>query len=106
MKALYFVLGLVLIFSLGCATFDDMFENEKEVPLSEVPPDALQAAEGAVDGITITEAEMEEEGGQTVYVLEGEANGKEYEIEVTPEGKVLEVEEEAEDEDESMDNDD
>jgi uncharacterized membrane protein YkoI len=51
----------------------------------------------AVDGINITEAEMEKEDGQTVYVFEGDANGKEYEIEVTPEGKVNEVEEKGKD---------
>ncbi len=99
MRAWYFVFSLVLICGLGCASLDDLFEQEKEVPLSEVPQEALEAAQGAVDGITITEAEMEKEDGETVYVFEGEANGKEYEIEVTPEGKVLEVEEETEDDD-------
>ena len=108
MKAWYFVFGLVVICGLGCATLDELFEQEKEVPLSEVPAEALKAAQGAVDGVTITEADVEKEDGQTVYVLEGEANGKEYEIEVTPEGKVLEVEEEDEDdgEDEGEDDDD
>jgi hypothetical protein len=108
MRTRYLALSLVLICGLGCAALDDMFEHEKEVPLSEVPPEALEAAHGAVDGITITEAEMEKEDGQTIYVFEGEASGKEYEIEVTPEGKVLEVEEEAEngEEDEGMDDDD
>jgi hypothetical protein len=106
MKAWYFVFGLVVICGLGCATLDELFEQEKEVPLSEVPAEALKAAQGAVDGVTITEAEMEKEDGQTVYVFEGEANGKEYEIEVTSEGKVLEVEEEADEEDEGEDDDD
>ncbi len=106
MRTWLFVFGLVLICGLGCACLDDMFEKEKEVPLSEVPPEALKAAQGAVDGITITEAEMEKEDGETVYILEGQANGKEYEIEVTPEGKVLETEEETEDNDEGEDDDD
>jgi uncharacterized membrane protein YkoI len=86
-----------------------MFENEKEVPLSEVPQEALKAAQGAVDGVTITEAETEKEDGKTIYIFDGEANGKEYEIEVTPEGKVLEVEEESDEdegEDENEDGDD
>jgi hypothetical protein len=108
MRTWFFVFGFVLICGLGCATLDDMFEKEKEVPLTDVPAEALEAAQGAVDGITITEAEMEDEHGETIYVLEGEANGKEYEIEVTPEGKVLEVEEKAGNnkEDEDKDNDD
>ena len=108
MRAWYLVFGLVMICGLGCATLDDLFEQEKEVPLSEVPAEALEAAQGAVDGITITEAEMEKEDGETVYIFEGEANGKEYEIEVTAAGKVLEVEEEAEEakDDEGEDDDD
>jgi len=97
MRAWYLIFSLVLICGLGCATLDDLFEQEKEVPLSEVPDEALKAAQGAVDGVTITEAEMEKDDGETVYVFEGEANGKEYEIEVTPQGKVLEVEEEGKD---------
>lgn len=97
MKAWYLVFGLILICGLGCATLDDLFEQEKEVPLSDVPAVALEAAQGAVDGVNITEAEMEKEDGQTVYVFEGDANGKEYEIEVTPEGKVNEVEEKGKD---------
>jgi len=95
-----------MICGLGCASLDDLFEKEKEVPLSEVPQEALKAAQGAVDGITIAEAEMEKEDGQTLYILEGTAVGKEYEIEVTPEGKVLEIEEETEDHEEDEDKDD
>jgi hypothetical protein len=106
MKARYFVFCLILICGLGCATLDDMFDKEKEVPLSEVPAEALEAAQGAVEGVTITEAEMEKEDGETVYIFEGEADGKEYEIEVTPDGEVLEVEEEGDEEDEDEDDDD
>lgn len=106
MRAWYLIFSLVLICGLGCATLDELFEQEKEVPLSEVPAEALKAAQGAVDGVTITEAEMEKEDGETVYIFEGEANGKEYEIEVTAGGKVLEVEEEAEDGEEDEGDDD
>ena len=66
---------------------------DKEIPLSEVPDIVMQAAMGAVEGIKFKEAEVEEEDGQTVYELEGKANGVEYEVEVSADGKVLEVEE-------------
>ncbi|MBT8098544.1 MAG: PepSY domain-containing protein [Gammaproteobacteria bacterium] len=66
---------------------------DKEIPLSEVPDVVMQAALGAVDGIKFKEAEVEEEDGQTVYELEGKANGVEYEVEVSADGEVLEVEE-------------
>ena len=99
MRTVSIVMGLALVCLVGCESLESVFEKEKEIPLSQVPQPALAAAEGAVEGIALTEAEMEKEDGQTVYVLEGEAGGKEYEIEVTAEGKVLEVEEETDDDD-------
>ena len=77
--------SLVLAASIACA--------DEEIDLSEVPTAAMEAAMAAVEGIRITEAEVEVEDGQTVYELEGKANGVEYEIEVSADGKVLEVEE-------------
>ncbi|MHC4704743.1 MAG: PepSY domain-containing protein [Planctomycetota bacterium] len=106
MRWRYFVIGLVLICGLGCATLDELFENEKEIPLSEVPAAAMKAAQGAVEGIELTEAEVEKEDGRMVYDIEGTANGKEYTIEVTAEGEVLEVEEETEDDDDPEGEDD
>ena len=76
----------------GCATMDDLFEQEEDVPLSDVPPAVLDAARAVVPGIVLTEAEREKERGVWVYEVEGLLEGQEYEIEVTPEGKVLEVE--------------
>ncbi|MDP6523051.1 MAG: PepSY domain-containing protein [Kiritimatiellia bacterium] len=93
MKKSTAVLMITVVTLAGCATFEDLFEKEQEIELSAVPAAALNAAKGAVKGIVLTEAEMEEEDGQVLYELEGTANGKTYEIEVTAEGKVLEVEE-------------
>lgn len=80
------VLGLT-----GCATME---EHESSVPMSEVPASVLEAAQAAVEGIVLSEAEIETEDGQLVYEIEGTANGKEYSVEVTADGKVLEIEEE------------
>ncbi len=97
MRAFYFVITLVLTCTLGCASLESKHEDEKEIPLSQVPAEAVEAAQRAVAGITLTEAEVEEEDGSTVYELEGTADGIEYEIEVTADGKVLEVEQEDQD---------
>jgi len=99
MKKTFLILSLALICILGCASLESMSEDEKEISLSQVPAAAMKAAENAVENITITEAEIEEEDGQVVFELEGITDGIEYEIEVTADGKVLEVEREDEDDD-------
>ena len=98
---LYFVIALVLTCCLGCASTECEFEDEKEIALSQVPEKAVQAAQNAVEGIVLTEAEVETEDGREVYELEGMADGIEYEIEVTADGSVLEVEREDDDEEDN-----
>lgn len=75
-------------------------DDEEEIPLSDVPEAVMNAAKAAVPGIVFEEAEREVEDGVTVYSLEGEAGGVEYEVEVTADGKVNEVETEGDDGDE------
>jgi hypothetical protein len=107
MRLWYLVIALVLTCILGCASTQSNFEDDKEIPLSQVPRQAVAAAQRAVRGISLTEAEVEEEDGRMVYELEGMANGIEYEIEVTADGKVLEVErEDDEDDDDDDEHDD
>ncbi|MHC4487479.1 MAG: PepSY domain-containing protein [Planctomycetota bacterium] len=103
MRTFYLVITLVLTCTIGCASFESAHEDEKEIPLSQVPAEAMEAAQQAVAGITLTEAEVEQEDGCTVYELEGTANGIEYEIEVTADGKVLEVERQDQDDEEDDD---
>jgi uncharacterized protein YcfL len=105
MKKTTLILTLASFCILGCASLESMFDDEKEIPLSQVPAAAMEAAENAVENITITEAEVEEEDGQMVYELEGIADGVEYEIEVTADGKVLEIEKEDEDNEDGEDDD-
>jgi len=98
---------LFLAFLVGCNCPNEAGTDcEKEIALSEVPEPVLAAAKAAVPGITLCEAEVEVEDGKTTYEVEGTANGKEYEIEVTPEGKVIKTEEDKDDEDEDEDDDD
>jgi len=80
----------------------DASDGEVVVPLKQVPADVVRAAEKAVPGIVLTRAEREVEDGVVVYDLEGTAQGTPYEVEVTAQGKVLEIEE---DDDENDDDD-
>ena len=73
--------------------------QDEAVTLDQVPEAARKAAEAAVPGATFTSAEKEIENGTTVYSLEGTVGGKACEVEVTPDGKVTEIENGADDED-------
>jgi len=66
--------------------------RETEIPLDEVPDAVVRAAMEAVPGIELVSAEIEEENGETLYELEGMLDGERYEIEITPEGEVIEIE--------------
>ncbi len=72
-------------------------ETEVKVPLDKVPEVVKEAARKAVPGIVLTAAYKEVERGKTVYELKGKVGDKKYEIEVTPQGKVLEVEKDDDD---------
>lgn len=72
----------------ACSTF----APDEDIALSDVPAAALDAANGAVDGIEFKGAEMETKKGRTVYELKGKANGVKHEVKVTADGEVLKVE--------------
>ena len=80
--------------------------SEEKIPLDAVPKPVIDAAMAAVPGLVIGEVERELENGVVVYDLEGMAGGVRVEVEVTAEGKVLEVERGEEDEDDKEGEDD
>jgi hypothetical protein len=82
---------------------DDDGDDEVDVALSDVPDAVKQAALAAVPGLVLTGAERETENGVIVYSLEGTANGKNYEVEVSAAGQVLETEQGDDDEEEGDD---
>lgn len=91
------ILLLTVALCAGCEIFDR--DDEQDIDLNDVPSAAMAAARAAVEaalgaeeGIEFSSAETEVEKGITIYSLEGVAGGEEYEVEVTAEGKVLEVE--------------
>jgi len=96
----------VIILIVTTSVFAGCGEKDEKIPLSEVPEVVLTAAQNAVEGIEITEAEIEKTGEGMIYELEGTVDGKIYEIEVSPDGKIIEVEQEGvEDQDKDKDDD-
>lgn len=85
---------------------EDEEAGEQELALAQVPQIVKDAALAAVPGLVLEEAEQESEDGALIYALEGRADGKEYELEVSAAGKVLEIEKgsaDSKDEDEDDD---
>ena len=81
--------------------------QEQRIPLTEVPAAAMAAAKAAVEGLQIASAVTEVERGKTVYELTGAANGVAYELEVTADGQVLEIQtDESDDDEDDSDEDD
>ena len=88
-KAFVVITVGALCITLSASSFK---EEEREIPLSEVPEQVIAAAKAAVEGIILTEAEIEETRKGLIYEIEGYVGDTEYEIEITPEGDVIEVE--------------
>jgi len=91
------MIGKTLKAFIGCAALVSgagaKAEDETPIALKDVPAAVINAANNAVPGIALTAAGTETERGQTVYELEGTVGDATWEIEVTPTGEVLEVEE-------------
>jgi len=80
-------------------------DDEEIVPLADVPASVLEAANEAVPGGEITAVEKEDEDGEIIYDVVKVVDGVEYEIEVTADGVVNEVEKEGDKEDDDADDD-
>ena len=80
-------------------------EKEEDIPLDKVPEKVLKAAQKAVPGIKLTEAEVEKTSKGLVYELEGTSDGIEYEIEVSADGKIAKIEKDDDDDENENDGD-
>ena len=87
-----------VLFLLSAMSLTSCSEQEYEVdiPVSAVPDKVLSAVNKELPGIEITEAEIES-NAELRYELEGTLDGKEYEIEIHPDGNIIEIEQEKED---------
>jgi RNA polymerase sigma-70 factor, ECF subfamily len=71
-----------------------------KLTLDRVPADVRAIATQAVPGITLTKVKQETDGGVPVYEFKGKAGDKEYEIQVTKDGKLLAAKEDDHQDDE------
>ena len=98
-------LGVALLSTARPAVAEEE-EDEEEVAIADLPEAVVDAIQERFPEGTMEEAERETEDGQVVYEVEVEdADGTEYEVEVTEDGKILEVERDSEDADDDDDDD-
>ena len=99
--------AIILVLSLSIASFtyaDD--EVEHEISLKELPKLVQEAAQDAVPGIQLEEAEYTEKNGTRIYEVEGEVKEQDYEMLIHEDGKVIKIEEDDDGESDDDDNED
>lgn len=75
--------------SISTSGIDDDREDGRET--IAVPPKVLSAARTRIPGFVLTDAELRDRDGVRVYELEGKAGDEDYELEVTPGGRILRI---------------
>ena len=96
MMSRWLMLGTLTLLC-GCASLWAK-EDERDVDLSQVPEKVKAVATRALPGITLKKAEIENKGSGEIYELKGILDGKEYEIKIKPDGTLVKLELEGEQE--------
>jgi hypothetical protein len=92
LRLVFAVAGIVLIALHVAGKVED--SDAVSVAISDLPSVVVAAVEQTRPGATIASAEVEEEDGEQLYEVTVVDGGVEYEIDVSPTGAVLEVEQE------------
>jgi uncharacterized membrane protein YkoI len=82
-----FIICLMVVIS--CAHMDGRETKEEDVSLDQVPAAVKATILKEAGGATITELERETEDGRVIYEAEFEVDGKEIEINVAEDGKLI-----------------
>jgi hypothetical protein len=83
------ILSILLASLIGC---EEGYEIDEVVPIENLPPAALKAAQEKLPGVKFDTAWKEKKDGQDAYEIRGKTpEGKVRDAKVTADGKVLEV---------------
>lgn len=74
----------------GYASASDDFDND--IPKNEVPANVLAAAKVQIPGFVLQSANLQQRGGTRLFELQGRANNRPYELDITADGRVLHIE--------------
>lgn len=64
---------------------------DDDIPISELPPAVIKAIEARFPGAKIEEAERDTRDGRLIYEVEIEVNGDDKELEITPDGEIIDI---------------
>jgi uncharacterized membrane protein YkoI len=85
------VLGMMLVFALGCASSPPA--SDEIVPIDEVPANVMDVARKQLPGYTFDKVYKMKVDGKVAYEVQGkDKRGKVREVEVSATGEVLAVE--------------
>jgi hypothetical protein len=83
-------LAILLLLVCGCG---ESVERLEPVPLDKLPPGSMESAARALPGVRFDRARKTKFNGQEAFEIVGkDKRGKVREVEVSPSGKVLEIE--------------
>jgi len=88
MNRLMLIIGCLMI-AAGCG---EVGENDTPMPLDQVPPSIMKVARDKFPEVKFDSAYKETKDGKEVFEVRGKSkDGKIREVEVTADGKILEV---------------
>jgi uncharacterized membrane protein YkoI len=68
-------------------------EKEQKIDIKDLPAAVTEAVKAAFPTGKITEAEIEKKDGKTIYSLDVKVGEKEYDVDLSEDGKILKQEE-------------
>jgi hypothetical protein len=71
---------------------NDGDDADNDIPKNEVPANVLAAAKAEIPGFILEEADLQQRGATRLFELQGRANGRPYELDITADGRVLRIE--------------
>ena len=81
----------VAIFAVLVGGLAGRVQAGPDVPIDQLPKPVVEAVKKQFPNGELVEAEKEKDQGQMVYEVEVMVAGEEKEIEVSPEGKIVEI---------------
>jgi len=85
---------LPTLIAFGCSSAEAQKRPKAAIEISRLPAPVVSAANSAVKDIQITKAKQRHKRDQVIYRVDGLAQGKEYELKITADGRILDLEHE------------